>query len=91
MGLCLWVGGLFGFWGDPGVRAPQVSSEVEVQAFTRCVVELLEVWGRASVRALDLLSVLRVSVAVGPGPIGTIWPWAGGSYMELVGVLWGWG
>ncbi|XP_076216990.1 steroid 21-hydroxylase-like [Aptenodytes patagonicus] len=34
--------------------------EAEVRAFTRCVVELLEVWGRASVRALDLLPVLRV-------------------------------
>ncbi|KAF1573329.1 UNVERIFIED_CONTAM: Steroid 21-hydroxylase, partial [Eudyptes robustus] len=33
--------------------------EAEVRAFTRCVVELLEVWGRASVRALDLLPVLR--------------------------------
>ncbi|XP_074932531.1 steroid 21-hydroxylase-like [Phalacrocorax aristotelis] len=34
--------------------------EAEVRAFTRCVVELLDVWGRASVQALDLLPVLRV-------------------------------
>ncbi|NXC46468.1 CP21A hydroxylase, partial [Penelope pileata] len=34
--------------------------EEEVRAFTRCVMELLEVWGRASVRALDLLPPLRV-------------------------------
>ncbi|NXJ72783.1 CP21A hydroxylase, partial [Rostratula benghalensis] len=34
--------------------------EEEVRDFTRCVMELLEVWGRASVRALDLFPVLRV-------------------------------
>ncbi|XP_029862912.1 LOW QUALITY PROTEIN: steroid 21-hydroxylase [Aquila chrysaetos chrysaetos] len=34
--------------------------EAEVRAFTRCVVELLEVWGRGSVRVLDLLPALRV-------------------------------
>uniref|UniRef100_A0A8C9FB32 Steroid 21-hydroxylase n=1 Tax=Pavo cristatus TaxID=9049 RepID=A0A8C9FB32_PAVCR len=34
--------------------------EAEVRSFTRCVVELLEVWGRASVRALDVLPPLRV-------------------------------
>ncbi|NWZ30877.1 CP21A hydroxylase, partial [Asarcornis scutulata] len=34
--------------------------EAEVRAFTRCVMELLEVWGRASVRVLDLLPLLRV-------------------------------
>lgn len=32
-----------------------------MRSFTRCVVELLEVWGRASVRALDVLPSLRVS------------------------------
>lgn len=32
-----------------------------MRSFTRCVVELLEVWGRASVRALDVLPLLRVS------------------------------
>ncbi|XP_074710308.1 steroid 21-hydroxylase-like [Strix uralensis] len=37
-----------------------LSPEAEVRAFTRCVMELLEVWGRASVRALDLLPALRV-------------------------------
>ncbi|XP_009645446.1 steroid 21-hydroxylase-like, partial [Egretta garzetta] len=35
--------------------------EGEVRAFTRCLVELLEVWGSASVRALDLLPALRGS------------------------------
>ncbi|XP_052525924.1 steroid 21-hydroxylase isoform X4 [Tympanuchus pallidicinctus] len=34
--------------------------EAEVRSFTRCVVELLEVWGWASVRALDVLPPLRV-------------------------------
>ncbi|OXB74423.1 UNVERIFIED_CONTAM: hypothetical protein H355_002488 [Colinus virginianus] len=33
--------------------------EAEVRSFTRCVVELVEVWGRASVRALDVLPLLR--------------------------------
>ncbi|XP_021269130.1 uncharacterized protein LOC110406665 isoform X2 [Numida meleagris] len=33
--------------------------EAEVRSFTRCVVELLEVWGRASVQALDVLPPLR--------------------------------
>lgn len=55
-------------WGDPGVTlgdprpyAPQMPPEAEVRSFTRCVVELLEVWGWASVRALDVLPPLRVS------------------------------
>lgn len=52
--------------------------EAEVRAFTRCVMELLEVWGKASVRVLDLLPLLRVSLTVGPGPTRPIW-------------LWGWG
>ncbi|XP_072213980.1 steroid 21-hydroxylase isoform X4 [Excalfactoria chinensis] len=34
--------------------------EAEVRSFTRCVEDLLEVWGRASVRALDVLPPLRV-------------------------------
>ncbi|NXH12187.1 CP21A hydroxylase, partial [Bucco capensis] len=34
--------------------------EEEVRSFTRCVMELLEVWGRSSVRTLDLLPMLRV-------------------------------
>ncbi|XP_068265458.1 steroid 21-hydroxylase [Nyctibius grandis] len=33
--------------------------EAEVRAFSRCIVELLEVWGRAGVRVLDLLPPLR--------------------------------
>lgn len=49
--------------------------EAEVRAFTHCVMELLEVWGRASVRVLDLLPLLRVSLTVGPGPTGPIWLW----------------
>ncbi|XP_067169758.1 steroid 21-hydroxylase-like [Apteryx mantelli] len=34
--------------------------EAEVRDFTRCIMELLELWGRASVRVLDLLPPLRV-------------------------------
>ncbi|GAB0201666.1 steroid 21-hydroxylase [Grus japonensis] len=34
--------------------------EAELRAFTRCLVELLAVWGRGSVRALELLPLLRV-------------------------------
>ncbi|XP_069737556.1 steroid 21-hydroxylase-like [Phaenicophaeus curvirostris] len=34
--------------------------EPEVRAFARCLVELLDVWGRASVRALDVCPLLRV-------------------------------
>ncbi|NXK49303.1 CP21A hydroxylase, partial [Chauna torquata] len=52
--------------------------EAEVRAFTRCVVELLEVWGRASVRVLDLLPLLRVSLTMGLAPIGAIWLWREG-------------
>lgn len=58
--------------------------EAEVRAFTRCVMELLEVWGRASVRVLDLLPLLRVSPTAGPGPTGAIWLWGQGFWH-----LWG--
>ncbi|NXX16503.1 CP21A hydroxylase, partial [Podargus strigoides] len=37
-----------------------LSPEAEVRDFTHCIVELLEVWGRGSVRILDLLPILRV-------------------------------
>ncbi|POI20685.1 hypothetical protein CIB84_015568, partial [Bambusicola thoracicus] len=41
-------------------RGCRMPPEAEVRSFTRCVVELLEVWSRASVRALDVLPSLRV-------------------------------
>ncbi|XP_057252681.1 steroid 21-hydroxylase-like, partial [Pezoporus wallicus] len=33
--------------------------QAEVRAFTRCVLELLELWGRGSLRALEVVPVLR--------------------------------
>ncbi|XP_066193307.1 steroid 21-hydroxylase-like [Sylvia atricapilla] len=42
----------------------------ELRAFSRCLGELLQVWGCSSVRALDLLPLLRVSLA---GPMGGMW------------------
>ncbi|KAM6233300.1 steroid 21-hydroxylase [Porphyrio hochstetteri] len=51
-----------GSWG--GCPPPE-----EVRAFTRCVLELLEVWGRGSVRALDLLPPLRALPNPGLGEL----------------------
>ncbi|XP_064360508.1 steroid 21-hydroxylase-like, partial [Dromaius novaehollandiae] len=41
------------------VFGPLMPAEAEVRDFTRCIMGLLEVWGRASVRVLDLLPPLR--------------------------------
>ncbi|KAM8986351.1 LOW QUALITY PROTEIN: steroid 21-hydroxylase-like [Ara ararauna] len=49
---CSTIGGLI--FGD------LLPPEAEVRSFTRCVLQLLELWGRASLRALDLVPALRV-------------------------------
>lgn len=48
----------------------QVPPPGELRAFSHCLGELLQVWGCSSVRALDLLPLLRVSLA---GPTGGLW------------------
>lgn len=45
----------------------QVPPPGELRAFSRCLGELLQVWGHSSVQVLDLLPLLRVSLA---GPMG---------------------
>ncbi|NWW17674.1 CP21A hydroxylase, partial [Falcunculus frontatus] len=47
-----------------------VPPPAELRAFSRCLGELLQVWGHSSVQALDLLPPLRVSLA---GPMGGPW------------------
>lgn len=49
----------------------QVPPPGELRAFSRCLGELLQVWGHSSVQVLDLLPLLRVSLA---GPKGGLWP-----------------
>ncbi|KAM6288765.1 LOW QUALITY PROTEIN: steroid 21-hydroxylase-like [Aegotheles albertisi] len=52
---------LFGDMVGAGCAAPPGAPEEELWDFSRCVVELLEVWGGwASVRVLDILPPLRV-------------------------------
>lgn len=42
----------------------------ELRAFSCCLGELLQVWGCSSVQVLDLLPLLRVSLAA---PMGALW------------------
>lgn len=58
------------YWTVHRYVLPQVPPPGELRAFSRCLGELLQVWGHSSVRALDLLPPLRVSLA---GPMGGIW------------------
>lgn len=44
----------------------------ELRAFSRCLGELLQVWGHSSVRVLDLLPLLRVSLAAPGGGCGAV-------------------